>query len=488
MTMNIKNILMTAVCCFTAMAFTACSDNGDEVKSLTFSRNFTPTDFKLQVTNTSSTTGATVSFGFVWGTPGNPEKYMFEIYEGEEIAEDATPVATLYPAKAGTKDDPYLVSVADNNLLAGTYIARIKAVGNNMTDSYWAVLEKSFKVKEGGSPAPQEQTASLTFAAGDAVAASYSVGCLTININNSGSKISIDGNTAYFGDATKYTKYEARMKTGGKSGSTNGITIVSTGTGKVTIALRTGSSSSVRSVNITKEGEEIASFAADESNVQVEIEGEAQPVKVYKNFEFNVTPGTYEVNYPDGSVNFYGFEVTYTDGEGGGDEPTGATGTEGSVNFGEAAATVTDGQVFTFGSASIKVNNSGSKYAIDLNTAYFGDATTQTKFVSRMKSGAKSSDTNGITLTLEAKGTVTIAMRTGSNSATRAFNILDSTGASVQNWSVGEANITSGVTIEGEAEPKNVYSYYTVTLEAGTYSFSYDGSVNFYGFSYEPAK
>ena len=488
--MNIKNILMTAVCCFIAMAFTACGDPDDEVKSLSFSRNFTPTDLKVQVTHTSSTTGETIDFGFIWECAGKPEKYVFEIYQGEEITTGATPVVTLYPTKVGTKDDPFIVKVADNNLAEGTYIARIKAVGNNMAESGWALSEKSFKVKGGDAPAPEEKTASVTFTAGEAVAASYTAGCLNININNSGNKITIDANNAYFGDAKDYDKYEARMKTGGKSSATNGITIVSTGTGKVEIALRTGSSSSPRNVVVTKDGEEVASFLADESNEQVEVPGEELPVKVYKYFVFDVTPGTYEVTYPDGSINFYAFNVTYTEGEGGGGSggDVSPTGSAGSIVFDNAATPIPDGQQFTFGSASITVNNGNAKYAVDANTAYFGDATAQDKFTTRMKSGGASGATNGISLKLDAKGVVTIAMRTGSNSATREFKILDSEAKEVQKWDVGEANAISDVTIEGEAEPKKVYTYYTVTLEAGTYTFSYNGSVNFYGFSFEPSK
>ena len=79
-------------------------------------------------------------------------------------------------------------------------------------------------------------------------------------------------------------------------------------------------------------------------------------------------------------------------------------------------------------------------------------------------------------------------MRSSSSSAERAVQILDATSTSVQNWTVADSNATKDVTIQGEESAKTVFNIYSVTLDEGTYTFTYDGGVNFYGFSYEPSK
>jgi len=480
--MKFSNITKAAVAVLAmSMAFSSCSKKDDIITTLSYSRNFEPTSFEASVVDN-------VKASFTWVTNKTPEKYIIELYKDSIINPDSL-VSTIEVANTfGTTDNPY---VTDELLPKHAYTARIKAVGNGKEDSYWAEMEEYFTTKSngGGESEVVTKTASLSFTAGDAVAASYTVGCLTMNITDTDGKFTIDANTAYFGDPTNPTKYTARLKTGGKSSGKSGITLVSTGTGKVSIAVRTASSSSPRSLVVSKDEVEVANFTASEDNAtkEVVIEGEEAVKSVYNYFTFTIVPGTYQLTYPDGAVNFYGFEVTYTE-QGGSTEPTEPAAAEGSLNFGEAAASVADGQVFTFGGATIAVNNGNGKFTIDLNTQYFGDATAQTKYLTRMKSGGASGATNGVTLTLIAKGTVTIAMRSSSGSADRTVELLNAEGTSVQKWTVGDSNATSGVTIDGEAEPKKVFNTYAITLDAGTYSFSYDGGLNFYGFNYAPAK
>jgi len=476
--MKIYNKIISAAVLVVSLFATACSDIDDVKTRLTYNRNFAPTSFEASVVEN-------VKASFTWATNMTPDKYIIELYTGSEI-DEATLVSILEADNTyGTEENPF---ITEELLPEQEYTARIKAVGTGKDDSKWTLLAESFTTKKKSEPKPEtvEKTASLEFVAGEAVAASYTLGCATININNGNSKFAIDGNTQYFGDATAQKKYTARLKSGGASGETNGVSLVTTSAGTLVIAMRSSSSSAERTVTVSKDGVAVQTFTVGDANADknVTIEGEESAKTVFHTYTLSIVPGTYEFAY-DGGLNFYGFDLTYQ-APADGDEPT-PTGTEGNLNFGDAAATVSDGQAFTFGSASITVNNGNSKFAIDTNTQYFGDATAQTKYVTRMKSGGASGETNGVTLTLDFKGTVTIAMRSSSSSADRKVELLDAASSTaVASWTVGDANADKNVTIVGEESAKTVFHTYSVELEAGTYSFTYDGGVNFYGLTYKP--
>lgn len=465
------------------VGFYSCSEPDDEITSLEFDRLFRPTEFK-----TSGATEASVEFA--WDCISHADSYVIEIFAGDEELltaqnESAVPTMTFTAIKS-----PYVAEGLEEQTV---YSARIKAVSENGKESKWALVEKSFKTKKAAEPeppAPVEQSAHLEFAVG-AVADSYTCGCIEMKINNGNGKFAIDANTQYFGDTNAQTKYTARLKSGGNSSSSNGVSLVCAGSGKVVLAMRSSSSSADRNVTITKGGAEVAKFVVGDANADkgVAVPGEAEPKTVFHTYSFDFTPGTYEIAY-DGGLNFYGVDATYvvSDQPGSDPEPVGPTGTAGEIAFANAAATVADGQTFAGGSLTIAINNGNGKYAIDDNKQYFGDASAQTQYVKRLKSGGNSSSTNGMTLTVSAKGTVTIAMRSSSSSAARKVEILDAAGAVVQTWTVDDTNCTKDVTIAGEDAAKTVFKYYTVTLEEGTYSLSYDGGTNFYSFIYAPAK
>ena len=84
-------------------------------------------------------------------------------------------------------------------------------------------------------------------------------------------------------------------------------------------------------------------------------------------------------------------------------------------------------KTFSNGGLSIKVTDGEGKFAIDANNAYFGDATTQTKYSYRMKTGGKSQTTSGkarfITLTVGGAGKVRVCARSASSSAVRAIEV-----------------------------------------------------------------
>lgn len=474
------------------MAAVSCSNDVDEIKSIVFGRNFSPTNFKAELENN-------VDIKFTWSSPAAPEKYIVELYKIDTLLNTSECDSTIEVAPLqGKETDTLLIAGLEEKTL---YTAKIKAVGNGKEDSYWTELGDTIATKKGSTPAPVpvEVTHPVSFTeaiAAGSMPATLGDGVFVITPTDPNNKISVDANKCYFyekgGEAL--TRFDYRMKTGGKSSATaNFLTLTIPGDGILYIYVRTGSNSdTTRDVVVTQNDETLIDYILNEDEMKtagVEAEGEELPVNVYKPIEVKVKKGTAVITYPVNGVNFYGFTLVSVDSNEEGDEedqePQGPTGEEGEITF-EAGAAVADGAVYKFGSASITINNAGAKFAIDANTQYFGDANAQTKYEARMKTGAKNGDTNGIALTLAAKGTLTIAMRSSSSSADRTVSIVDATGAALETWTVGDANATEGVTIEGEAEPKKVFHTYTVTLEAGTYNFTYDGGLNFYSIKYQP--
>lgn len=148
-----------------------------------------------------------------------------------------------------------------------------------------------------------------------------------------------------------------------------------------------------------------------------------------------------------------------------------------------ASAGTLDGK--TFADGFITLLDTDGKMAIDVNSAYFGDAETQTKFPYRLKSGGKSSSKNKIFLNVAAAGTLKVYARTGSNSATDRNLVITQNETELYNQVVQESN---AIKVKGldEANPEketNVYSAITATVTAGEVLITYPtGSMNFYGF------
>ena len=127
-----------------------------------------------------------------------------------------------------------------------------------------------------------------------------------------------------------------------------------------------------------------------------------------------------------------------------------------------------------------------SKLEIDANNVYFGDATNQTKFTHRLKSGGKSSSNNKLTLTIPSKGTLKVYARTGSNSATDRHLVLTQD-AELFNEIIQEADAiqVKGLDEKDLEKETNVYPIISVPVEKGTVEITYpDGSMNFYGFEF----
>lgn len=460
----------------------SCSEPDDEITSIEYDRLFRPTDFKA-----SGATESTVEFA--WDCISSADNYIIEIFAGDEEMQTVLNESAVPTMSFTTSKNPFVAKELEEQTV---YSARIKAVGSSK-ESKWAIIDKTFKTKKAADPeppAPVEQTAHLEFEVG-AVAESYTCGCIDMLINNANGKFAIDANTQYFGNTEAQKKYTARLKSGGNSSANNGVTLVCKGSGTMVIAMRSSSSSADRTVTITKAGEDVAKFVVGDSNADkgVAIPGEAEPKTVFHTYEVAFTPGSYEISY-DGGLNFYGIDATYVSSDEPipDPEPVGPTGEAGELSFGDKAdGAIADGQTYTAGSLGITINNANGKYTIDGNTQYFGDDKAQTKYTKRLKSGGNSSSNNGMTLNVAAKGVVTIAMRSSSSSADRNVAIMNGD-AEVAKFTVSDSNATKDVTIAGEEAPKTVFKTYTVTLEPGTYTLSYDGGTNFYSIQFDPAK
>ncbi|MBQ6681639.1 MAG: hypothetical protein IJM78_05365 [Prevotella sp.] len=141
-------------------------------------------------------------------------------------------------------------------------------------------------------------------------------------------------------------------------------------------------------------------------------------------------------------------------------------------------------KTFSNGSFSITVTDGEGKFAIDANNAYFGDATAQTKYSYRLKTGGKSQTTSGkarfITLNAPSAGTVKVCARSASSSSVRAIEVNGTS------QSLNDANAIS-VEMEGNISETNptgatkVYPVYEFSVAAGANTINFaDGAINIY--------
>lgn len=140
------------------------------------------------------------------------------------------------------------------------------------------------------------------------------------------------------------------------------------------------------------------------------------------------------------------------------------------ITFGDVTVANADlPEAWTAGDVKLVLTNDG-KPTIDLSKAKFGTADENTQFISRLKSGGKSSEKRFLTLTVPSKGTVKIAARTGKNSDNTRTIVL------TQNDKV----LVNKVLDEAEAVEK-VHPYVTASVEAGDIVITFPvKSINFY--------
>ena len=141
---------------------------------------------------------------------------------------------------------------------------------------------------------------------------------------------------------------------------------------------------------------------------------------------------------------------------------------------------------FTVDGFTVAITDPDNKMSIDANDCRFGTAEAYTMYNFRIKSGGKSSATkNFITLTIPEAGTLRIAVRTGSNSATDRNLVLKQGDDTLYNQVIAETMAVK--VMEGETEV-SVYPFVEVPVEAGTVALSYPvNGLNFYAFAFKAA-
>ena len=323
--------------------------------------------------------------------------------------------------------------------------------------------------------------------AAGSLAATYESNGLVLTRTDGNNKHAIDANNAYFGDADSQEKFSFRFKTGGTGGSKNALSLTVPVAGTLKVCARTASSSSPRAIVING-----VSTTLDDSSISVDMEGnisETNPTgatKVYPVISVPVTAGTVSINYPDGAVNIYSIELVA--GESGGTDPVTPVTPSGDVQeitWSEAVAAGSLASTYGSNGFVLTRTDGNNKHAIDANNAYFGDASAQTKYAFRFKTGGTGGSKNALSLSIPSKGTLQVCARTASSSSPRAIVIngvsttLDDSSISVDmEGNISETNPTGAT---------KVYPVISVPVTAGTVSIGYpDGAVNIYSLKFIP--
>lgn len=173
---------------------------------------------------------------------------------------------------------------------------------------------------------------------------------LVLSIVDTQGKIVVDANTAYFGTADSYQKFDKRLKSGGKSSSNNMLTLTLPADGTLKVYARTGSNSATdRNVVLSQNGEELYNQVVKEDDaVTVNIpngEGIEEAKTVYPAISVPVVKGDVVITYPTGSINFYGFELV-------------ASGTTGISNI-QASEAANEGATFNLLGQKVASNAKG---------------------------------------------------------------------------------------------------------------------------------
>jgi hypothetical protein len=135
----------------------------------------------------------------------------------------------------------------------------------------------------------------------------------SLSIVDANGKVAIDANKARFGTADSYVMYDHRLKTGGKSSSSNNMTLSIPADGTLQVCVRSASSSALdRSLVLTQNDAELYNKVVRDEDL-IEVPGDdGTTFKVYPVVSVNVKAGTVSVTYPTGSINFYAFTFVPT--------------------------------------------------------------------------------------------------------------------------------------------------------------------------------
>ena len=139
---------------------------------------------------------------------------------------------------------------------------------------------------------------------------------LTVTDTDDSGKISVDGNTAYFGTADNYVSFGFRLKTGGKSSSKNGLSLTLPQDGTIKIYARTGKNDATdRNVVLTQKETSavlLNKVLLESEAVETVIDGDVK--KVYPVLSASAKAGVVDITYPINSINFYCFELVTSAG------------------------------------------------------------------------------------------------------------------------------------------------------------------------------
>lgn len=346
-------------------------------------------------------------------------------------------------------------------------------------------------------PEPEGKTYTMTWTSGD-VQRSWTVGSLTWAVTNDEAlKVAVDANTQYFGTAESYEKFDARFKTGGTSGSKLAIQATLAEAGTLYVYARSGSSSADRALVFTKDGKEYFNQTlSDATAATAFIPEEGMDKSIFTVYSAPMEAGTYDVTFPNGSVNVYCLK--FVTGSGTPDTPDEPDepdepvvgdivyGTGSMLTFTEFAAGSNPLAWRNNDGLSLAAVDNNGKMACDANSQYFGTATNYINETTRLKSGGTAGSNLGFTVSVPKAGKLIFYMRTGSNSATRTVTL---SGVATDTFSVGEANVTVGTVVAPDGtvtEGKNIYTPYVATCSgAGEVTLTFDGSINIYALEFQ---
>ncbi len=173
-----------------------------------------------------------------------------------------------------------------------------------------------------GGDTPVTTSSMIKFAEGDSAADGtvFTSGDLKLTLldKNDPAKMAVDGNDAYFGTAEDYQKFDHRLKTGGKSGSKNSLTLTIPTDGTLKVYVRSASSSATdRNLVLTQDEKELYNQVVkdeDAITVTMKVNDEDKDTPVYPVVSVDVKKGEVTVGYPTGALNFYAFELVTTTG------------------------------------------------------------------------------------------------------------------------------------------------------------------------------
>lgn len=135
----------------------------------------------------------------------------------------------------------------------------------------------------------------------------------SLTVTDTKGKVAVDDNGARFGTAESNTLYEYRLKSGGKSSSTNSMSIAVPASGTLEICVRTGSKDVTdRNLVLTQDKTELYNKVVQEADATSITLEDGNSSKVYPVISVAVNAGTVDVTYPTGSLNFYAFTFTPT--------------------------------------------------------------------------------------------------------------------------------------------------------------------------------